>query len=222
MNVLYVMKCSARKNVWKNILNQYMSRFPAFPLISHASSDSWMHVSCNSCEMKLQNDADKRLHEINDHGYQECQFCGVLYCSARELEDHLKSHHEQIEPSINISCDICEMIFKTKADMKFHQSRVHDYGKTCSIFPCDKCCYKGQDLASLERHMNESHVLIDLEELGIVKLPVYSRRMKQTFAGLNMDEEGSIDVDESEDELMIDKIVVKDEPQKKIFVNVRL
>ena len=95
-------------------------------LISHASSDSWLHVSCNSCETKLQNDADKRLHEINDHGYQECQFCGVLYCSARELEDHLKSHHEQIEPSINISCDICEMILKTEADMKFHQSRVHD------------------------------------------------------------------------------------------------
>ena len=89
-------------------------------LISHASSDSWMHVSCNSCEMKLQNGADKRLHEISDHCYQECQFCGVLYCSTRELEDHLKSHYEQIEPSINISCDICEMIFKTKADMKFH------------------------------------------------------------------------------------------------------
>ena len=39
--------------------------------------------------MKLQNDADKRLHEINDHGYQECQFSGLLYCSARALEDHL-------------------------------------------------------------------------------------------------------------------------------------
>ena len=65
-------------------------------LISHASLHSWMHVSCNRCEMKLQNDADKRLHEINDHGYQECQFCGVLYCSARELEDHLKSHHEHL------------------------------------------------------------------------------------------------------------------------------
>ena len=124
-----------------------------------------MHVLCNSCEMKLQNGADKRLHEINDHGYQECQFCGVLYCSARELEDHLKSHHEQIEPSINISCDTCEMILKTEADMKFHQSRVHDYGETCSIYPCDKCGYQGQDLASLERHKNESHDLTDLEEL---------------------------------------------------------
>ena len=56
--------------------------------------------------MKLQNDADKRLHEINDHGYQECQCCGLLYRSERELKDHLISHHEQIEPSINISCDI--------------------------------------------------------------------------------------------------------------------
>ena len=46
---------------------------------------------------------------------------------------------------------------------------------------------------------DESHVLTDLEELGIVKLPVYSRRIKQTFPGLNMDKEGSIDVDESED-----------------------
>ena len=60
----------------------------------------------------------------------------------------------------------------------------------------------------------------DLEEL--VKLPVYSRRIKQTFAGLNMDEEGSIDIEESKDEFTIDEILVEDEPQKKIFVNVRL
>ena len=62
-----------------------------------------------------------------------------------EFENHLQSHQEQIGPRNNISCDICEMIFKTKADMKFHQSRVHDYGKTCSIYHCDKCGYQGQD-----------------------------------------------------------------------------
>ena len=107
------------------------------------------------------------------------------------------------------------MLFKTEADLKFHQSKVHDYGEMCSIYPCDKCGYQGQDLASLERHMNESHVLTDLEELGIVKLLVYSRKIKQTFARLNMDEEGSLDIEESEDEFSIDEIFVEDEPQKK-------
>ena len=63
--------------------------------------------------------------------------------------------------------------------------------------------------------MNESHVLTDLEELGIVKLPVYSKIIKQTFAGLNMDEEGSIDIEESKDEFTIDEILVEYEPQKK-------
>ena len=61
--------------------------------------------------------------------------------------------------------------------------------------------------------MNESHA--DLEELRIVKLPVYSRRIKKTFRGLNMDEEGSIDIEESEDEFTIDDILVEDESQKK-------
>ena len=63
--------------------------------------------------------------------------------------------------------------------------------------------------------MNESHVLTDLEELGIVKLLVYSRKIKQTFARLNMDKEGSLDIEESEDEFSIDEIFVEDEPQKK-------
>ena len=48
----------------------------------------------------------------------------------------------------------------------------------------------GQDLACLERHIND-------------------------FSGLNLDKEGSIDTEESKDEFMIDEILVEDEPQKK-------
>ena len=40
-------------------------------------------------------------------------------------------------------------------------------------------------------------------------------RIKKTFPGLNMDEEGSIDIEESEDEFTIDDILVEDESQKK-------
>ena len=180
-------------------------------LISNASSDSWMHVSCDSCARKFQNDTDKRRHDIEEHGFKECQFCGALYCTAKELERHLQSQHEQLETS----CDICKMKFKNEEDMEYHRSRVHEYGETCCMYPCEKCGYQGQDLESLEEHIKESHVLSDLEELGIVKLPVYSRRIKQTFPGLVIDEEGSIDIEESDDEYTIEEIHIEDQPQKK-------
>ena len=88
-------------------------------LISNASSDSWMYVSCDSCARNFQNDTDKRRHEIEEHGYKECQFCGALYCTAKELERHLQSQHEQLETS----CDICKMKFKNEEDMEYHRSQ---------------------------------------------------------------------------------------------------
>ena len=38
----------------------------------------------------------------------------MMQARGEEFENQLQSHHEQIGPSNNISCDICEMIFKTE------------------------------------------------------------------------------------------------------------
>ena len=59
----------------------------------------------------------------------------------------------------------------------------------------------------------------DLEDLGIEKEPVYSHRIKQTFTGLVIDEAGSIEVEDSDDDYQetSDNIFIKPLNQRKPF-----
>ena len=59
-------------------------------------------------------------------------------------------------------------------------------------------------------HISESHTNSsdenNLEQHGIQQLPFYSRRIKQNFKGLLIDEEGSIEVEESDEEFEMKEI----------------
>ena len=85
---------------------------------------------------------------------------------------------------------------------------------------CEDCGYQGQDIVSLENHVSEAHSCIfetensnDLEDLGIIQLPVYSKRIKQTFPGLIIDEEGGIEVDDYDEEF---SLTVVETPEKNV------
>ena len=118
-----------------------------------------MYVSCDICEMKLQNDADLRSHQIGVHSHIECQSCGKIFSTPAKHKKHLSESH---------------------AEYSFNS---------------------------------------DLEDLGIVKLPVYSRRIKQTFTGLLIDEAGSIEVEDSDDdyqETTDDELYEKNRRKRKV------
>ena len=78
------------------------------------------------------------------------------------------------------------------------------------MYPCEDCGFQGQDVKSLKVHISESHTNRsdenNLEQLGIQQLPFYSRRIKQNFKGLLIDEEGSIEVEESDEEFEMKEI----------------
>ena len=71
-------------------------------------------------------------------------------------------------------------------------------------------------------HISESHINCwdenNLEQLGIQQLPYYSRRIKQNFNGLLIDDEGSIEVEESDEEYEIKDIetVVNQSRKRKV------
>ena len=70
-----------------------------------------------------------------------------------------------------------------------------------------------------EAYLSEHHTRVHatLEEPGIKRLPIYSKRIKQKFAGLEINEEGSIELDESDEEYVAkDEVLVdKNEDLKK-------
>ena len=96
--------------------------------------------------------------------------------------------HASSDSWMYLTCPTCGMKFQTDEDINPHQFSVHEYGETCNMYPCEDCGYQGQDIVSLQNHISEAHSNIseaeqsnNLEDLGIVQLPVYSKRIKQSF-----------------------------------------
>ena len=118
--------------------------------------------------------------------------------------------HVSSDSWMHVTCPICDMVFENDGDMKHHQVRVHEYREMCNMYPCEDCGFQGQDVRSLKVHISESHTNSsdenNLEQHGIQQLPFYSRRIKQNFKGLLIDEEGSIEVEESDEEFEMKEI----------------
>ena len=161
----------------------------------------------------------------------ECPTCNLMLTSPKDLQDHIEEVHEQLSRLSQISeasssswmfvhCKICNKKFHNEYDVSHHQVRVHEYGELCEMYPCEDCGYSAQDLVALDKHRSEHHgpSSTSMEELGITKLPEYSKRIKQNFNGLIMDSNGVVEAEESNDEYVAsdddddtEKLLVEDE-----------
>ena len=70
------------------------------------------------------------------------------------FESNLKTEiQETAQKSVNISCDICQKIFKTKDNLKNHYQSVHKSIK----YPCDQCCKQFTRKDHLKTHIQSVH-----------------------------------------------------------------
>ena len=63
-------------------------------------------------------------------------------------------------------------------DMEYHKQRVHTYGETCSLYPCEECGFQGTEIVKLKDHIEEYH-----------RKEHYQKRIKQNLKHLNFDED---------------------------------
>ena len=67
-------------------------------------------------------------------------------------------HKDAKKCNIDVStytCDQCKRIFKHEDDMNSHKMRVHEFGESFLIYPCEHCCFRGGDLRELENHIRD-------------------------------------------------------------------
>lgn len=102
---------------------------------------------------------------------------------------HKKKCYELRNPNKedDLSCSHCDGIFKSKDDLQHHTLRVHEFGESFRIYPCEDCCFRGQDMKELEDHVSAHHQTqmdesLTLEELGIPPLPLIMPRKKQVIS----------------------------------------
>ena len=94
------------------------------------------------------------------------------------------------------------------------------YGEECALYPCEECGVRGQDKLNLNIHVKECHNSTTqsinqadstLEEFGIEKLPEYSKRIRQNFDDLVIDDQGNIEIEDSDTEYETEKLLMDDE-----------
>ena len=129
----------------------------------------------------------------------------------------METHHEKFERSfptmslasdgslsdIHETCQQCGKLFENELDVQNHVERVHEYGELYQLYPCEECGLRASDLLELRKHTDEGHgnvVENSFEALGIRKLPVITKRRKQNFSDLQIDDNGIIDIDDDFDD----------------------
>ena len=98
------------------------------------------------------------------------------------------------------------------------------------LYPCEECGYRTQDKLNLNTHIKECHnsttqsvnqLDSTFEEFGIKRLPEYSKRIRQNFGDLIIEDEGNIEVMESDTEYSDEKLLIDDYDQTSTICTIR-
>ena len=195
-------------------MNEHHPQLSSLSLVSEASSSSWTQVTCAVCQNVFMNELD--------------------------LENHIKDQHNKVDLDKSLSgflrntCTICRKEFKNEWDLKHHTLRVHEYGETCLIYPCEECGFIGDDVTSLDSHVKDHHseqqnskddeelLAEDSDEDTFTTLSEISvqKRIKQNLANINFDEDSDDDNEysptiEEEEEFEALNIATKQQRKRK-------
>ena len=184
--------------------------------------------------------SDNEMHRVHRVGDIRCSFsenqnpisfhcpkCPSIFADNVTLQSHIAKSHEAFETSFETmslvsdgtlsdiyeTCKQCGKTFQNELDVADHELRVHKYGETFDLYPCEECRFRGTDLLDIRNHIEISHKVqdtsslisinqtedISLEDLGIEKLPEISGRIKQNLKDL-VDENGDFHVEEGSDD----------------------
>ena len=128
-------------------------------------------------------DSSNEIHRIHKYGNSrcagntfECPKCNKYFDTSDLLQNHIGDSHAQ-DSSVSmvseasssvwmyVSCTECELKFENEGDMRHHVIRVHEYGESCLLYPCDECGYSAGDVHSLKDHkLNEHGMTTSLED----------------------------------------------------------
>ena len=53
------------------------------------------------------------------------------------------------------TCVQCSNLFENELDLKQHKERVHEYGEVYELYPCEDFGFRGTDVSSLRKYIEE-------------------------------------------------------------------
>ena len=163
-----------------------------------------------------------RVHKAGDSRCREQQFecpsCDERFPRPIELQTHIESSHTQEASltllSVNstsdwmfVSCSKCGEKLSNEADLKLHTGTKHGPERNVIELSCKACGETfGNDInladyeVAHEQARNQEDLFEDTFEMyGIEILLGVTKRRKQNFDDLNIDENGDIEVDNNDE-----------------------
>ncbi|KAM3957676.1 zinc finger Y-chromosomal protein 1-like [Aphomia sociella] len=131
---------------------------------------------CEICGKDFSKFANVDIHIKQTHCVQKCKDCNKTFPSRYALETHVENVHKtdvlkcplcpkvlgtrylkrrhlalvHDYKSVQVSCDLCSMIFTRNHKLQLHKRRVHYKEKNMT---CELCGYVAFNMESLKRHM---------------------------------------------------------------------
>ena len=120
------------------------------------------NIFCSEWDPNSSNEM-RRKHKLNDPRCTvinfECPTCDSKFQLQEDLEIHMSSHETSFQMVSLVSeaddsswkyvaCNECDGRFQNEKDLLHHKERVHTYGETCTIYPCEECGFQGTDVLS--------------------------------------------------------------------------
>ena len=110
-------------------------------------------IECEPCKKKFPPRAYKR-HVYSAHEKvkktHECEECGKIYSTSKQLEIHTTSVHQNIK----FTCGLCSVECASRRNLQKHKNSVHFVE---SAVQCPKCDKSYKHSASLSNHMALAH-----------------------------------------------------------------
>lgn len=125
-----------------------------------------MPFICDYCPKKFPTKSKLTMHTKRHQGILdfECPHCGLKKTSRHEVTHHIKNVHEKHTRTEQISCNICQTLFSSKAGLKRHVDVVHMKIKR---FSCLVCGFMFSQKDHLKRHMKSHKRQGDIASLPV-------------------------------------------------------
>ena len=155
-----------------DIESEFVPETMEFDVNCELCRNSTQH-NCTSCGKKIcvircsETDSDgtnemRMRHKSGDPrcftGSFECPACEEVFNIEDDLQKHIRTTHNNLSMSMPsllsqaddsswmyMTCNLCNGRFQNEKDLSFHMERVHEYGESCQMYPCDSCEFRTGD-----------------------------------------------------------------------------
>ena len=126
----------------------------------HPELENVTPYKCDTCDKGFLIHEEMLLHQSIEHNTEheehQCSQCTLVYRNLKNFLLHQTTHDQNYE-RLQLICDICDTINKTKLEAAQHYWQCHPHARPVKWFICDKCDSAFNSRSEVREHYKTEH-----------------------------------------------------------------